>query len=344
MRLRVQILILENARESLEDNGMKNSCPFIVRFVCIYCASFLLVGCSYLSEFSPSGFLSRFDDAQPVVETLEPVSSVVYGGGVPDIAQSVLSHTQGSVEIFDLDDPISVQAKQFGQPEPSDIAVEIQPDLSSRFIDIRPAESLAVPAVSMSEIPAQPVSVLSGDPSVEIFPFDDLMPIDDLMPMPMDGFASGFGAVDLVQQPHHLQKLQKPRRSYQPGRKEEFVSVATQDGNTVTVYFAHDSVTLNAQALQSLKDVSREFNFSAGRGLTVSGHASVRANYNNEKQRRLVNLRVSMSRAFAVAAALIKDGVPADAVRILAWGDAVPPRILNGKSLEAASRRVEISD
>jgi outer membrane protein OmpA-like peptidoglycan-associated protein len=49
-----------------------------------------------------------------------------------------------------------------------------------------------------------------------------------------------------------------------------------------------------------------------------------------------------VNRAYKVASALIKRGVPAEAIRLVAWGETRPPADQGQRSAEAASRRVEI--
>jgi len=277
--------------------------PALSRVLCMFCASFLMVGCSYLAEFSRVGGSNGGDVVYDSSASGQDVPlAPLYESQVPDIAETVSRNTNGSVEIFSLDDP----------------APPVVAPASDAF-EVRPAQVVPVSPLSSVSRPSQKtVAIFSADPSVEVFPFDDLTPLP----------VAGFETAGLVRQ---------------PVREEEYVSVATQSGNTVTVYFGHDSATLNAAALRQIEGVSKGFNNVAGRGLTVEGHASVKANYNSVAQRRLVNLRISMDRAFAVASALIKRGVPAEAIRVMAWGDAIPPRTLNGKSREQAARRVEIS-
>ena len=62
-----------------------------------------------------------------------------------------------------------------------------------------------------------------------------------------------------------------------------------------------------------------------------------------EAERKIINLKISMDRAFAVSRALIQRGIPAEAIKVVAWGDSRPPPLVNGKNTESAARRVEIS-
>lgn len=151
----------------------------------------------------------------------------------------------------------------------------------------------------------------SEDPSVEIYGFDDVV-------------------------------YAEPAAAKAPAVKKPQYEVQGQD--TVVVYFGHDSVALNTDSGDKIADVARAFNAGEMGPITVEGHASVRANYPNETTRKAVNLRISMNRAFIVAKALMDQGVPAEAIKLVARGDTIPPTELGGKTQEEASRRVEISD
>ncbi len=148
----------------------------------------------------------------------------------------------------------------------------------------------------------------SGDPSVEVYPFGDVV---------------------------------YAQQNTQPLKKPQFEA---QGQDNVVVYFGHDSVALNTASREKIAEVASRFKSGEMGALTIEGHASVRANYPSETTRQTVNLRISMNRAFNVAKALIDSGVPAEAIKLVARGDTVPPSVLNGKTPEEASRRVEISD
>jgi outer membrane protein OmpA-like peptidoglycan-associated protein len=105
------------------------------------------------------------------------------------------------------------------------------------------------------------------------------------------------------------------------------------------IYFAHSAVKLDGSAKQVIKTVAQR----AGTGaIQVEGHASTRTATTNPVESRIVNLKVSMERAFDVTRELIRDGVPAETIQTRAWGDTRPALPVDGKSTEDASRRVEI--
>lgn len=155
--------------------------------------------------------------------------------------------------------------------------------------------------------------VFSGDPSVQVFS--------------LDGDAPEGGA------------------SYGPARVSGYSSVpgSGKAAGVTVIYFGHDSHALSPEALGAIARVSKAFDPALGQGIDVEGHASVTANYVDDAQRKIVNLKISMDRAMAVFRELIKQGVPAEAIRVTAWGEVRPPRQLDGKTPEEAARRVEIS-
>ena len=105
------------------------------------------------------------------------------------------------------------------------------------------------------------------------------------------------------------------------------------------IYFAHSAVKLDGPAKQVIKTVAQR----AGAGaIQVEGHASTRTATTNPVESRIVNLKVSMERAYDVTRELIRDGVPAETIQTRAWGDTRPALRVDGKSTEDASRRVEI--
>jgi outer membrane protein OmpA-like peptidoglycan-associated protein len=105
------------------------------------------------------------------------------------------------------------------------------------------------------------------------------------------------------------------------------------------LYFAHGAVKLDAPAKQIIKTVAQR---AGGGAIQVEGHASTRTATTNAVEGRIVNLKVSLERAYDVTRELIRDGVPAEAIQTRAWGDTRPALPVGGKSAEDASRRVEI--
>ena len=104
------------------------------------------------------------------------------------------------------------------------------------------------------------------------------------------------------------------------------------------VYFADNSARLNRAAHHAVKDAAH----NGGAVVSVEGHASVRAATADPVAARIVNLKLSMQRAITVSRQLVANGVAPDAIRLTAYGDTHPAAPMDGKSAEAASRRVEI--
>lgn len=277
---------------------MKQLHTLFSRFLCIFCASFVLVGCSYFD----TGEEAMLQTEKPA-ESIEFQEEMTVKPQPVDVREAVARSTDGRVQLFGFDDPAPISAYKpvFAR--------------QSGAMEVAPAPAVPVASVGQPPGPRLPV-VYSGDPSVQIFPFDDGV------------FAPAAAPPPSVEQ---------------PAKHEEYVSLADAKGDRIIVYFNHDSARLSQDALAKIAGVANSFNNAAGLGLTVEGHASVKANYNDEAQRRIVNLKISMDRAFAVASELINQGIPAEAIRVMAWGDAQPPRSMNGKTQEEAARRVEIS-
>lgn len=103
------------------------------------------------------------------------------------------------------------------------------------------------------------------------------------------------------------------------------------------IYFEHNSSKLGRNDLSVIRRVANSFRASGKSVLSVEGHASVRSSLQTAEQRHAANMKMSMERAYAVAAALIDAGVPARAIKTTAWGDS-----RMGEQPESAARRVEI--
>lgn len=123
----------------------------------------------------------------------------------------------------------------------------------------------------------------------------------------------------------------------------QYVMITKADGTPIRVYFDHGSADINAQGIQVIKGLASAFSPSANAAvLSVEGHASTRADASGATQRKIVNLEMSMKRSLSVAEALINAGIPAEYVRVVAWGEVKPSSAMDGRSAEAASRRVEL--
>ena len=176
----------------------------------------------------------------------------------------------------------------------------------------------------------------SSHSSVEVFPLDDNMralvsphavapqpEMSAVMPAPYESEVLPLEVTDST-----------PSYSQSPA-----VSVSALD--PARIFFDHNSTALDSEDKQVITAVSSVFRPGL-QGLSVEGHASIRANYQDEVQRRVVNLQVSMNRALAVARELIEGGIPPNSIRTVAWGDTKPVPSIPGLPEESAARRVDI--
>jgi outer membrane protein OmpA-like peptidoglycan-associated protein len=185
-----------------------------------------------------------------------------------------------------------------------------------RIFSLTGDDQPAIPASSyngareIAPLPVAPISggSRSGSKNVEIFSLD-----------------GGYDAPSITPAPHAYNDLRAP---------------VGYTGEKVVLYFEHDSSSLDQNDLAQIATIAKGYN---GRTLNVEGHASITANYKDARQKEIVNLKVSMDRAFAVSQALIQRGVPAESIRMMAWGDSRAPMAGTGKDPQAAARRVEIS-
>lgn len=192
--------------------------------------------------------------------------------------------------------------------------------------------------------------------SVEIYSLDVPLPTDvpTYAPSPqptiqpsMQMYMNEVERQDLSNEPYYLSdggegySLDGGATSYNV--EEEPIAPVSSDGGLHTVYFDFGSAKLDQSDLEIVQDVARSFDSSNGVGFDVMGHASVDADIDDPVERKILNLKQSMERAYAVAAALIRQGVPAEALRVSGWGEVRPPlNIPPGMDADEASRRVEI--
>lgn len=217
--------------------------------------------------------------------------------------------SNGSVQIYSLDDP-GVPVAPLAPPEPF---------------------ASAAPMLQDGGMPS------SADQNVIVYPFDDhgVYPQEYRPPLapPSGGYrplASPFGG-----------PLQSPAPLLAPPlvQPPEALSYPEERGHSDAsrIYFRHGSSSLNEPAHHVIDHVSR-----SGGAVVVAGHASERAETSDPVERSIVNLKMSMDRAFKVSSQLIREGVPAEAIETRAYGATRPAPPIPGAEPEQASRRVEI--
>lgn len=273
----------------------------------------MLVGCSY------------FDTGDgPVVE-----------GGAPETIDLMTGDemVQGSEAVPEVLSPA----------EPLDLP-EIADRASDGRVQLYPLEGVLPPNKPSPASPAVqaqgfPVTAAWGSsaPSVQVFPLDD----DMRMALPPH-LMSPTEASPLLPPSFESEPLAASSGAWAPmSETGEFVTITAPGKQALKVYFAHDSSNLDHQAGDIIARILEYYRDSGG-GLSIEGHASVNANISDPVRRKIVNLKVSMNRAFAVAKYLIEKGVPAESIRTVAWGEVRPPSGTNSMNLEKAARRVEI--
>jgi len=134
-----------------------------------------------------------------------------------------------------------------------------------------------------------------------------------------------------------------PPSQYREGMPSPFHQGSlVNPGQAKMIYFSHGSSYINGEGKKVVRAVADQYKDGHHGVLNVVGHASKRAETSDPVQRGIVNMKMSMKRAMRVSESLIHSGVPASAIKTSAAGDAQAASYLNGKSQEAANRRVEI--
>ncbi len=172
------------------------------------------------------------------------------------------------------------------------------------------------------------VSTGSMDPNVLVFPLDDVpSPVvyqdgpPPLMPPAAEvPFSSPFP--DTAAAPPSVMLSPPGAMPFEP-------AVAV---NGAQIFFPHGSSKISATGRQVVDSVAAR----GGGYITVEGHASARGEAADPVEKRIVNLKMSMDRAFNVSSDLIRKGVPPEAITTTVYGDARPA------ATEDTSRRVEI--
>lgn len=214
-------------------------------------------------------------------------------------AQMAQHMSGGSIEVYGLDGAVAQAAD--GQTLPADNAgaAPYSGDSSVMVypVDGSPAMSSAPPGM------VPPSDARQGYPS----PFVDH---DGFLPMGGAAASPSQGGVDVLP----------------PGAS------AVQNG-AAQIYFDHNATSITPAGNDVIGHVSQ----SSSGLIQVEGYASTKAAAKDPVERHIVNLKTAMDRAFNVSRALMKRGVPAEAIKTCAFGDTRP-----APGGEDASRRVEI--
>jgi outer membrane protein OmpA-like peptidoglycan-associated protein len=275
----------------------------IINLVCILGTAGLLAACSY------------FDTGEEVDVSSQPAETIDLQNGdiaqsqlapveYKDVADAVRRTSDGRVEIFPLD----------GSDWSTDGSVSTSNDFSNDdFSSNEPIDIQPVQAVPLYQ---EGYNSSNAYPGVEVYPLDDQMA----------------GIVNPRLGPTSVQPLTPLATS------SDFVALGVPGGGPTVVYFDHDSVTLNSSDASMLTALGRSY---GGQDISVVGHASVTSSVDDPIQRKIINLKISMDRAFAVARALIEGGIPPERIETKGYGEVRPP-LASNQPVEVASRRVEI--
>ena len=129
---------------------------------------------------------------------------------------------------------------------------------------------------------------------------------------------------------------------YDDGRPVPAPTYMSSSSEPARIYYKHGVTSLSSSGRQVVDNVAEKYRMAPRMTLRVEGYASVRAQTNDPVKREILNLKTSMDRAITVSQELIKNGVPANSIRTIAYGDTKPAPAQPGVSIEDASRRVEI--
>ncbi len=300
-----------------------------LNLICALMAIMAVTGCSYFDSGEPVDVTADHPQAidlttgAPIeMQPLAPGQDVAAEGrpfdyapfGYNDAAEAVRQSSDGRVQIFSLDDEPVADAPFNGSYNDSYNG-------NGSAIDVSP--------VTATPLFASSANIKNPYPGVEIYPLDDAM--------------TNFSSPQPSAAPASLMPFPVAENAgHSFGRGGDFVAAATMPGGVPSViYFAHDSVALSQQDLAQISSLARNYGPGAAQDISVAGHASVQSSVPDPVKRKLINLKVSMDRAFAVARALIESGIPAERVKTHGYGEEVPPAP-SDKPVEIAARRVEI--
>ena len=141
---------------------------------------------------------------------------------------------------------------------------------------------------------------LASDPSVTVFPID----------------GSGFGEfAPIATAPFSPRVPAGPLSDTGNGLTPR----AAVGGPVSSVYFDYGSAQIrDPDALRSVAETAK---FAPVDRVVVEGHASPQTQTEDPVEARILNLRESLKRAEAVSKTLIREGVPAEKIKTVGWGD-----------------------
>jgi outer membrane protein OmpA-like peptidoglycan-associated protein len=248
--------------------------------------------------------------------------------------------------------PLSSESTTLGQaggsgikfPPPSDRDLKtLTTKLSGGSVEIYDVDGSS--ATSVTGAPLAPVTPdypgipVATDPRVTVFPLDGgaAYPTTQLAQAPAPSWPNSMLPLGKVESG----PLTPEPATWEGGgssRKDDGRIPSPEVGKDISrVYFAYGSANLNGQSRQALQSVAETAKFAPVDRVSVEGHASQNAQTSDRVKAKILNLKESMNRAQAVSNNLIENGVPAEKIKTVAWGDTRP----EGRS-EPAQRRVDV--
>ena len=119
------------------------------------------------------------------------------------------------------------------------------------------------------------------------------------------------------------------------------LSRTSQTVQVATIYFGNGSSRLQARDRAVVHDVVAMFEETGG-AIRIVGHSSGITASRNSGRGKLVNFKVSLDRANSVAAELVRNGVPAKYIDVVAYGADSPVYAEYSPNGAAGNRRAEV--
>ncbi|WP_259779638.1 OmpA family protein [Aestuariispira ectoiniformans] len=128
----------------------------------------------------------------------------------------------------------------------------------------------------------------------------------------------------------------------QPQVAQAEPQAAVAGKHVANIYFGDGQTQLSSHDREVVGQIVALYREQNGKGIKVVGHSSSSAGTKNKTRAGLVNFKVSLDRASAVAAELVRRGVPKSVIQVDARGEAQPLYTGNTKQAQAYNRRAEV--
>ncbi len=194
-----------------------------------------------------------------------------------------------------------------------------------------PAPSMDYAGAGVPPVYQDPSGIpLATDPRVTVYPLDGYSsfqpePSWPNAVLPVTGSVSHANSAPMALSPERATSVESGKLS---SRSAPGVS---------NVYFAYGSSSLDGNDRSVLREVAETAKFAPVDRVSVEGYASQPTQTSDPVKAKILNLKESLKRATTVSEKLIEQGVPAEKIKTVGWGDTKP----SGSS-EAGERRVDI--